>query len=68
MATPPWLPHQVGVGWGGGRWLEGHDGLKDLIELQRIFPRDHVKHLKLITLGIYIIYVGCFLFCQAECF
>lgn len=59
-------------GLGGGRWLEGHDGLKDLIELKRIFPTDHVKQLKLITLGknirIYIYYMGCFLFCLAECF
>lgn len=53
-------------GLGGGRWLEGHDGLKDLIELKRIFPTDHVKQLKLITLGkniriyIYILY-GMFL-------
>ena len=56
MATPPWLPHQE-RGLGGGRWLEGHDGLKDLNELKRIFPTDHVKQLKLITLGIYCIYI-----------
>ena len=39
---------------GVGRWLEGHDSLRDLNELTRIFPTDHVKQLKLKTLGFYV--------------
>ena len=55
----PWLPrhgYPIRLVWVGGvgRWLEGHDSLRDLNELKRIFPTDHVKQLKLITLGIYI--------------
>lgn len=61
----PWLPrhgYPIRLVWVGGvgRWLEGHDSLRDLNELKRIFPTDHVKQLKLKTLGIYYIY-GMFL-------